>query len=439
MCLASVLLLCCSAASGIMGYIEFSLFNPIAELAMKKNLADARRFLRFIVLRFSQDRCAQMAASLTFTTLLSLVPLITIALTLFSAFPVFSDFADNIKHFLLANMMPETGGKMISRYVEQFAESATRLTAMGIVFLALTAMLLMVTIDNAFNTIWRVTRQRTVLQRVLTYWAVLTLAPLLVGGSLSLTSWLVGLSVGYARQIPEIGVVMLKVVPVLLTTLAFSLLFRVVPNRYVPLRHAVSGGVVAAVAFESMNRAFGLYIAHFATYKLVYGAFASIPIFLLWIYLSWLTILLGALIAASLPHWRTEYTRAPGPAAQLYIALRILKIMGQAMHSGEVQNTYALSRKLHIGFDVLEVIMEMLAQANMVRKLSGNGWAMIRDAQHIQASELYRLFVFDPSRLEAQQDDVEIRAWLNQMQHNAAGAAAISLYDLYNTRDERAG
>lgn len=386
-----------------------------------------------------------MAASLTFTTLLSLVPLITIALTLFSAFPVFSDFSDNIKHFLIANMMPETGGKMVSRYVEQFAESAARLTAVGIALLGLTAMLLMVTIDNAFNTIWRVTRQRTVLRRVMTYWAVLTLAPLLVGGSLTLTSWLVGMSVGYARQIPEFGMVMLKIVPVLLTTLAFSLLFRVVPNRYVPLRHAVIGGAVAAVTFESMNRLFGLYIAHFASYKLVYGAFASIPIFLMWIYLSWFTILLGALITASLSHWRSGYNKWSGSAARLYQALRILKIMGDAMHSGEVQTSRTLSKKLHIDFDALDGIMEILVQANIVRKLSGNGWAMIRDAQHIQAFELYRLFVFNPSRLEtphddeAMQGDVEIRAWLSRMQHNAAEAAALSLHELYNVQDKRTG
>ncbi len=417
--------------------IVFHLNNSTIESVMKKSWADIRDFLHLIALRFRQDRCAQMAASLTFTTLLSLVPLITIALTLFSAFPVFSDFSNNIKHFIVTNMMPETGGKMISRYVEQFAESATRLTAVGIVFLGMTAMLMMVTIDNAFNTIWRVTRQRTILQRVLTYWAVLTLAPLLVGGSLTLTSWLVGMSVGYAKQIPEFGIVLLKVVPVLLTTVAFSLLFRVVPNRFVPLRHAIIGGVVAAVAFESMNRAFGLYIAHFATYKLVYGAFASIPIFLLWIYLSWFTILLGALISASLSHWHSGHNRAPGPAAQLYQAMRILKIMGQAMRSGEVQTTHDLSKKLRIGFDALENIMEMLAQVNMVRRLSGNGWAMIRDAQHIQAYELYRLFVFDPSRLEILQEDAEIQAWLSQMQHNAAETAALSLHDIIHAQDSQ--
>jgi membrane protein len=399
---------------------------------MKKNWTDSRHLLHFIAARFKQDRCAQMAASLTFTTLLSLVPLITIALTLFSAFPVFEDFSGQIKNFLMSNMMPETGGKMISLYVAQFAESAAKLTAVGIVFLALTAMLMMHTIDEAFNTIWSVSRPRTLMQRVLVYWAVLTLAPLLIGGSLSLTSWLTGMSVGYAKQVPEFGVVMLKVVPVLLTTLAFSLLFRVVPNRFVPLRHAFIGGAVAAVTFESMNRAFAYYIAHFPTYKLVYGAFASIPIFLLWIYLSWLTILLGALIASSLSHWRGNPVQKMTAAAKLCYALRILKAMSKGMRSGTVQTTPALSMQLRIGFDALEQILEELARAKMVRKLEGKGWAMIRDVEHIQVSELFRLFVFYPSTTAVRQEDMEIHLWLVQMDQRMAEAAAITLHDLFN-------
>jgi len=398
---------------------------------MKKNWTDLRHLLHFVAVRFKQDHCAQMAASLTFTTLLSLVPLVTIALTLFSAFPVFDDFSGQIKSFLLSNMMPETGGKMISRYVEQFTESAAKLTAVGIVFLALTAMLMMHTIEEAFHTIWRVSKPRTLVQRVLIYWAGLTLAPLLIGGSLSLTSWLAGMSMGYAKQAPEFDVVMLKVVSVLLTTLAFSLLFRVVPNRFVPLRHAFIGGAVAAVAFESMNRAFAYYIAHFPSYKLVYGAFASIPIFLLWIYLSWLTILLGALITSSLSHWRGNPVQKMTAAAKLYYALRILRAMRESMRSGKVQTLPMLSMQLHIGFDALEQILEELVRVKMVRKLTGKGWAMIRDAEHIQVSELYRLFVFDPSSMAVRQDDAEIHAWLVQMEQRMAEATAITLHELF--------
>jgi len=165
---------------------------------MRKNLRDIVVLIRFIVARFVQDRCAETAASLTFTTLLSLVPMVTIALTMFSTFPVFEDFSALIKNFLMQNLMPENAGKIITQYMQQFAESATRLTTMGIVFLAVTAMLMMLTIDKEFNVIWRVTRPRPLVKRLIVYWAVLTLAPLLIGASLSLTSWLVGLSMGYA-------------------------------------------------------------------------------------------------------------------------------------------------------------------------------------------------------------------------------------------------
>ena len=397
-----------------------------------KTLIHLSDFIHLIARRFTQDRCTQIAASLTFTTLLSLVPLITIALTLFSAFPVFADFSAQIKNFFLTNMMPETGGRLISQYMEQFAASASKLTAVGVIFLGLTAMLMMLTIDNAFNTIWRVSRPRTLLLRVLTYWAVLTLAPLLVGASLSMTSWLVGVSSGYAKAIPAFGVVLLKIVPVLLTTSAFTLLFKVVPNRYVPLNHAVIGGTVAALVFEFMNRSFALYVANFPTYTLVYGAFASIPIFLLWIYLSWLVVLIGALIAASLSNWRGGAPKSVSSVAQLHYALQILKQMDEGARDGTVQTLPMLSRKFHIGYDTLELILEKLSQINIVRKLSGHDWVMIRDARHVSASELYRLFVFDPATLpaaEAGQEKWEsMNAWLSGM---GASATDVSLRDLF--------
>lgn len=399
---------------------------------MKKTWADLQHFLRFITVRFMQDRCAEMAASLTFTTLLSLVPLLTITLTLFSAFPVFSEFAGLIKNFLISNMLPEVGGKMITRYMEQFAESATRLTAVGLVFLGLTAMLMIHNIEAAFNTIWRVSKRRTIMQRVLISWALLTLAPLLVGGSLSLTSWLTGMSAGYARQVPQFDVMLLKATPVLLTTLAFSLMFLIVPNRYIPVRHAIIGGVVSAAAFETMSSAFAIYITSFNAYKMVYGAFAGIPIFLLWVYLSWFTVLIGAVIAASLSHWRGDPAKKLTSTAQFYYALRVLKFMSESMRTGRVQTLPSLSANLHLGFDTLEPIMARLERSGFLRKLAGRGWAMVRDVDHVQAAELYRLFVYDPAALEAQQhEDKQIHDWLQQMEQQATHAASVTLRELF--------
>jgi membrane protein len=392
---------------------------------------DFQSFIRFVMTRFVQDRCVQIAASLTFTTLLSLVPLITIALTLFSAFPVFEDFSSQIKIFLLENLMPATAGNVITHYTEQFAESAGRLGAAGVVFLAVTAMLMMLTIDQAFNTIWRVTRPRTMLKRLIVYWAVLTLAPVLVGASLSLTSWLVGLSMGYAKHIPIFGVGVLKVLPVLFTTLAFAMLFRLVPNRYVPLSHALIGGLVASVLFETMNRVFGLYISHFPAYKLVYGAFASVPIFLMWVYLSWLTILLGAVVAASLPHWRTPQAQYLPAAVQMLDALRVLQIMSRGMQQGVVMTIPALSKMLHLDFYMLEQIMERLGSANLVRKAEDQGWLMMKDVSHVRATELLHLFVLDPSVLLAEQGSDPLKQWLATCAATLEKSTDVSLQELF--------
>ncbi len=398
---------------------------------LQRRWSDLLALLRFVVARFNQDRCPQIAASLTFTTLLSIVPLITIALTMFSAFPVFEDLSAQIKIYLLNNLMPETAGRLITQYMQQFAESAARLTAVGVVSLAVTSMLMMLTIDEAFNIIWRVSRPRPLVKRLVVYWAVLTLAPLLIGASLSLTSWLVGLSMGYAKQIPVFGVGVLKVLPVLFTTLAFALLFRLVPNRYVPVSHALIGAVVAALLFESMNQLFGYYIKRFPTYKLVYGAFASIPIFLLWIYLSWLTTLAGAVLAASLSHWRSQPPRHLSHTAQLLDALRVLRTMSSGLRQGKVITLPELSKSLRIGYDALEAILERLARADMVRKAEGQGWLMMRDAAHIRAAELLHLFVLDRSALSAEKHHDPLQQWLAVCAGQLEQSGDLTLQELF--------
>jgi membrane protein len=408
-------------------------------LDLKTSGMDLQRLVRLIAVRFSKDHCAQMAASLTFTTLLSLVPMAVIVLTLFSAFPVFADVADAAKKFMAANLMPETGGKLVASYLEQFAQSAAHLTALGVIFLGLTAMMMMLTIDHALNAIWHVSRPRTLMQRVLIYWLVLTLGPLLVGGSLSLTTWLVGISVGYATQLSGVGLAMLKITPLMLTAPAFIFLFRVVPNRYVPMRHAVIGGLVSAVAFEAMNSFFALYIAHFPTYKLVYGAFATIPVFLLWIYLSWITVLIGAVVASSLSHWRSTDEQMPDPMAQLYYALCMLRMMNKGLRSGRIQTLPMFCERLQVGFDYLELILAKLARANLVSKLAGQGWSMVRDPELVELGDLHRLFVFDPLFIVVRHDDGGIGDWLRREGQQGMGASDMTLRELFDRASSELG
>ncbi|MGC2166718.1 MAG: YihY family inner membrane protein [Gallionella sp.] len=398
---------------------------------MIRNLRDIQALSRFIFSRFIHDRCTQIAASLTFTTLLSLVPIMTIALSMFSAFPVFEDISLQFKSYLLKNLMPETAGVVITGYMQQFAESAARLTTVGIGFLAVTALTTMLTIDHAFNVIWRVRQTRSLVRRLVIYWAVLTLAPLLVGVSLSLTSWLLSLSMGYAKHVPLFGVGALKILPVILTTLAFAMLFRLVPNRYVPRSHALIGAVIAAALFEVMNRIFGYYVSHFNTYKLVYGAFASVPIFLLWIYLSWLTILFGAVIAASLSHWRSPSTEQAPATSQLLDALHVLKLMLANFEQGKVVTFPELSKVLRIGYDRLEFILDKLASADMVRKAEGLGWLMMRDASRIRTRELLRLFVVDSGTIMPINGNYPLNRWLLERIRQFEKDADMNLQELF--------
>jgi membrane protein len=198
---------------------------------------------------------------------------------------------------------------------------------------------------------------------------------------------------------------------VLFTTLAFAMLFRLVPNSYVPRKHALIGAIVAAIVFESMNSVFGYYISHFPTYKLVYGAFASVPIFLMWIYLSWLATLLGAVIAASLSHWGAPATQSSSSSAQLLDALRVLQIMANGLQQGKVNNFPELSKSLHLGYDALEEILDKLESADMVRKADVNGWLLMRDVGHIRASELLRLYVLEQSPLPIERNDDPLQKW----------------------------
>jgi membrane protein len=264
------------------------------------------------------------------------------------------------------------------------------------------------------------------------YWAVLTLAPLLVGGSLSLTSWLVGFSAAYAQRIPSLGMDAIKLVPLVLTTAAFTLLFRVVPNRYVPMRHAIIGGLIASVAFESMNRAFAFYISHFPTYKLVYGAFASIPIFLMWVYFSWLTVLFGAIITASLSHWRSTHSLRLDQAAKLYYAVGILKLMHKGLNRGEVQTLPGLSRHLHIGYDDVERILDKLVKARIVGKLSGLGWSMVRAPEAVELGELLKIFLLDTATLPKHAGDGDIKAWFVSLEKRMNEPKGMTLYDIWN-------
>jgi len=389
-------------------------------------------FARMAWRRFREEGCLQIASSLTFTALLAIVPVITVALTLISAFPVFRELTLNIQQFLLLNMLPESA-EAIATYTQQFADNAAKLTAVGLLFLFVTAMIVLHTIDRAFNQIWRVPRPRTTVQRVFIYWALLTVGPILIGASLSLTSWLVSLSLGLVKDVPLAGNVLLKVVPILLTGLACALVYITLPNRRVLVRDALSGGFLAALAFEGMKQGFAFYITHFPTYKLVYGAFASVPIFLLWIYLSWMVVLFGAVAAAVMPEWRERAAQVePVPGAQYLDALQVLRILWEAHRTGDIVTGLHLHAIVKLPIDRIEAILDAMSFERWVGRV-GRGWALTRDAAEISVAEVYHLFVFRPgAKLSSRQSGQELDRLAHELACGVEERLQISLVDLFH-------
>jgi membrane protein len=261
---------------------------------------ESAAFLRAFARRVDEDRCFDVAGSLTYSTLLALVPIVTVALSVAAAFPMFTEWTGRIDRLMVENLLPPSLGAVVSAYLAEFAAKAAQLRAIGLAFLFVAAGMLVMTIGDALHRTFRVGRPRPLLRRLLIYAGVVILGPLLVGASLTMTSYLVGIALGWTRGGPFGGEVLLRIVPVLLGTVALTLLYVAVPNRSVRLREAAIGGFLASAAFEVMKRGFAFYVAKFPTYNLVYGAFAVIPLFLLWLYLSWAVVMLGATLTAFL-------------------------------------------------------------------------------------------------------------------------------------------
>ena len=286
--------------------------------------------------RFAEDRLGLTAGSLTFTTMIGLVPLMTVMLALFTAFPMFARFQQALERYLLQSLVPDSIAKPVLAALTQFAAKASQVGTVGLVVLLVAALALVFTIDRTLNTIWRVRKRRPLAQRVLVYWAALTLGPLLLGVSLSLTSYAISASRGLVDAMP--GGIRLLLAALEFGLLASGLagLYRFAPNTYVRWTHAWAGGVFAAVGFELAKRGLAWYVSLVPTYSVIYGAFATLPIFLLWIYLSWVVVLLGAVIAAYAPSLSMRVARVPDtPGYRFALAVALLRELTRVRGAGQ--------------------------------------------------------------------------------------------------------
>jgi membrane protein len=264
-----------------------------------------REFMRFFKDRYLADNIGVNAGYLSYMTLLSIVPLITVMLSVLSAFPVFESVKTEIENFIFRNFVPASG-EVIQTHIREFVTNTSKMTAVGVTAVVVVALMLIFAVDRTLNTIWRTRHTRRSVVSFSIYWMILTLGPVLIGASLALTSYLVGLAQVANGTFSGFWAQILKWLPYMISLTAFLLLYQLVPNYPVSFPHALSGAVVAAILFELCKKAFAFYVTHFPTYQTIYGALAVVPILFVWIYLSWMVVLIGAEIAACLGDFRAE-------------------------------------------------------------------------------------------------------------------------------------
>lgn len=266
-------------------------------------------FVARVARRFGEEEFGQVSASLAFTTLLSLVPLAALALAFVSAFPAFASFVDHVDRLLVAHLLPAGAAGLIAGKILHFSRRAAEVSGWGVALLAVTAFLLMNTVERALNRAWQVREPRRLWRRVALCALVTAALPLFVGALLAATSTALTVSFGLLGELRWMRAPLFKGISLAVLVLFFAVLYRTVPNAAVRWRHAVLAGGFAATGFAALQRAFELYLAYFPSYKAIYGAFATVPIFLLWVYLSWAVILVGALVAATLPAFERRSPR----------------------------------------------------------------------------------------------------------------------------------
>ena len=397
-----------------------------AEPARGLGWPEVRDLLRFAVRRLREEKLQQVAGSLAFTSTLGLVPLLTIVLAIFTMFPAFGEVRTAIDAWFVQNLMPKAIASTISGNLTQFASKAKGLSALGAVVLLFTTTATMSMIERAFNRIWGVRRARPLAQRMLVYWALITLGPLLFGVSMSFTGQLFDATFGLGQDPTLFGMLFYTLASVAVTTGGYTLLYMIVPHRKVALRDAVCGGLAAAIAFEIAKRVFGLFISQFPTYAIIYGALAALPLFLVWMYVSWMITLVGAVLTAALPVVKYErWWYEPAPGSEFVDAMAVLKVLhGGARLSGTaLVSSSTIRRHTRIGYDETGELLERMVTEGWVGRVLDEApprvgfkrhprggdehWVLLADARVLQLADVYRLFVFDYVAAQcAQRDDV---------------------------------
>lgn len=413
-------------------------FTRWSKLVLLRSL----HLLRHVGRRYIQDGCSDSAAALTYMTLFAMVPLLTVVYALLSALPAFQEMGSQIQQLIFENFVPTTGHE-VKDYLNQFSEQARKLSGVGLLFLGVTAILMLKNIEKTFNNIWRTRENRSGVWSFLLYWAIISLGTLCIAAALAITTYLVSLNV-FFDQVGAIGIGqhLLKILPYLLTSAAFTLIFVAVPNCKVPVKNALAGGLLTALVFELAKQLFTTIVAN-TSYQTVYGSFATIPLFLLWIYLSWLIVLAGAELVNALSgfgiHENNSYN-------DVIIALAVLQLLWQKYRSGEsVSEQHLLRRAWLLGRYSLASerwtpLRDKLFAAGLIRDVGLSEYVLGRDIQQISVWDLMQLLNYAPGPTSLQEGGepewlVRSSQLLDAAQAHNRQALSTSLNELFQPSD----
>ncbi|NNJ92607.1 MAG: virulence factor BrkB family protein [Gammaproteobacteria bacterium] len=406
-------------------------------LTIETALQHSLDFLKLLLSRFMSNNSLQNAAAMTYTTLLSLVPLIAVSIAVFSVFPIADQVSLAVQDFVFENFVPASSD-VLQSYLDEFSGKAAKMTGTSFVFLVIVAVMLMASIDQAFNRIWRVKRKRGFMKQFMVYWSVLSLGPILIALSIAVTSYIISLPLLSDSGVLKPAGKLLVFAPVAVSAIAFMLMYSVIPNRPVPLKHALMGGFVAAILFELSKRGFGFYVTHFPTYEAIYGALATIPIFLVWLYLCWLVTLLGAEFTYCLSVYRYQKSDDNWQGDKLLDVLQILSRLWRAQQRGEALSLEQLTEELKTASEEqIENLLIRMQLSGLVLNTMKYEWALGRDLSHLTLAQLFDMrSLLLPTTDEINSYDGEaaasIRPLLGKVSESSAGIMQIPLDELFS-------
>jgi len=395
-----------------------TLYERLADwLRRHPRVQRGREVLAFAARRARMAQMHQVASSLTLTTVLSIVPLLAVALAMFAAFPMFSDLREAFEKLLVKNLLPSEFNASILRYLRQFATKAAGLTAFGLAGLAASALLMIFTIDAALNSIFHVRRQRPVGQRVLIYWALISLGPIVMAASLSLTSYFASLSLAGVPKggLPAWGVGLAQIA---LVGLALAVLYVYVPYCKVQWRDALIGGFTVALISQAVKEGFSVYVSA-GTVTSIYGAFSALPVFLIWVYLSWLLALFGASVTATLPMLRSiRFADELRPGNAFLTAVALLSELLKARDAGRPEVRLEVLARAVVSFpEEAEDLLRELEAHGYVAELSGEHstcWMLLADPARTNLVAVFEALAVDGGNSLVASARPELSRWMKQ-------------------------